>query len=104
MIFVALSESADKGELLLVDGGMCRYHRRKDGIHTIREILILPQFRRKGVGTKLVLEVMGRADGRPIKARCPVKYVEANLFWRAMGFALLEERDGINLWQRPAQG
>lgn len=31
MIFVALSEAAQKGKLLLVDGGMLRFHLRRDG-------------------------------------------------------------------------
>lgn len=36
-----MSEAADKGELILVDGGMCRYHRRRDGVVVVREILVL---------------------------------------------------------------
>ncbi len=35
MIFEALYESAKRGELLLVEGGMCRWHLRRDGVLVI---------------------------------------------------------------------
>lgn len=101
MILVALEEAAQKGELLIVDGGMLRYHRRRDGVHTIRELIVLPQHRRKGIGTRLVMEVICRARGFAARARCPKDYA-ANAFWAALAFTLIEEKDGINLWQRPA--
>lgn len=104
MIFVALEESARKGELLLVDGGMCRYHRRRDGVVVIREILVLPSRRRCGIGRNLVAEVIQVAHGRVVRCKCPEKYAAANQFWRAMGFTLIEQKDGVNLWQRPSQG
>jgi hypothetical protein len=50
MIFVALEEAASKGQLLLIDGGMCRFHKRKDGVTVIREIIVLPTRRKQGVG------------------------------------------------------
>lgn len=105
MIFVALAEAAQRGTLLLVDGGMLRYHRRRDGVYTIREILVLPTHRRRGIGRRLVGEVITRAAHAAVQARCPDRpdYAAANAFWRAMGFALLETREGVNLWQRPRQ-
>lgn len=102
MIFTVLSEAAERGELLLVQDGMCRWHRRRDGVVVIREILVLPLQRRKGLGRSLVAEVLARSHGSAVQARCPVKYHEANQFWAAMGFTLITERQGINLWQRPA--
>ena len=39
MIFETLYESAQRGELLLVNGGMCHWHLRRDGQLTIREII-----------------------------------------------------------------
>ncbi|HEY3281377.1 MAG TPA: GNAT family N-acetyltransferase [Armatimonadota bacterium] len=54
MIFEALSEAADRGELLLVDGGICHYHLRRDGQITIREILVLPERRHQGIGTAML--------------------------------------------------
>jgi GNAT superfamily N-acetyltransferase len=102
MIFTSISESAERGELLLVTDGFCRFHRRRDGVVTIREIIVLPFRRRTGVGRRLIAGVLTASNGSVLRARCPEKYVEANLFWPAMGFTLLETKDGINLWQRPA--
>jgi hypothetical protein len=39
VIFDALWESARRGELLLIDGGFCHWHLRRDGQLTIREII-----------------------------------------------------------------
>lgn len=50
MIFTVLSEAADRGELILVPDGLCRYHRRRDGVVVIHEILVLPFRRRGGIG------------------------------------------------------
>lgn len=102
MIFAVLSEAADRGQLLLVEGGLCRFHRRRDGVVVIRELLVLPARRRQRIGRGLVREVLCRAGNRPVQARCPVAYEAGNAFWKAMAFHLMAEKDGINLWQRPA--
>jgi GNAT superfamily N-acetyltransferase len=98
VIFAALSEAAGKGELLLVAGGMCRFHRRRDGTVTIREILVLPGSRRQGIGRRLIELVRLRCPGATLKARCPVRS-EGNFFWRVLGFVLVETRDDLNLWR-----
>ena len=103
MIFAALDEAASRGELLLVPDGLCRFHRRRDGVVVVREILVLPFRRRTGVGRRLIQDVLARARGSPVQARCPVKYEAANRFWAAMGFTLVSESKGVNLWQRPAR-
>lgn len=102
MIFVALSEAANRGELLLADGGMCRWHLRRDGVVVIREILVLPAARRRGVGRSLLGEVLRRNSGRVLRAKCPAEYESGNAFWAAMGFTKLSTDGGVNLWQRPA--
>lgn len=102
MIFVALSEAAEKGQLILADGGMCRWHRRRDGVVVIREILVLPGRRRRGVGGDMIRQVLAANGGRVVKAKCPQKYESGNAFWAAMAFTLVETKGGINLWQRPA--
>jgi len=102
MIFVALQEAADHGELILVDGGICRFHRRRDGIVTVREILVLPQQRRRGIARAMMVEVFRAAGGSAVQAKCPVAYESGQAFWRAMGFTLMAEKDGISLFQRPA--
>jgi GNAT superfamily N-acetyltransferase len=99
MIFVALDEAARKGELQLMDGGMCRWHLRRDGVVVIREIIVLPGRRRQGVGRRLVEAVQAANPGRTLRAKCPAAY-EANGFWRHMGFALAASEKGANLWER----
>jgi len=101
MLFVALSESADRGQLLLVDGGLCRYHLRKDGAVTIREIIVLPASRGKGIGRALVGAVLRQCPGAVVRARCPADY-PANGFWERMGFQKQPTTGGVNLWERLA--
>ena len=97
MIFAALVEAAGRGELLLVDSGLCRFHRRRDGTTTIREILVLPGASRRGVGRRLV-ESAGRGGGRLV-ARCPAG-CESNGFWAAIGFRLGGTEGRLNVWVR----
>lgn len=106
MIFVALSESADKGELFLVDGGLCRFHLRRDGVVTIKELLVLPHDRRKGVGRALVERVQAKHPASALRATCPAEY-DANRFWEAMGFAIAAYKppDGkLIQWERKPKG
>lgn len=100
MIFVALSEAADRGELILRDGGLCRWYRRKDGVVVIREILVLPDHRRRGIAREMIEKVILQNPGRTLRARCPVKYDSGNAFWKAMGLSLVSEQKGINLWEK----
>jgi GNAT superfamily N-acetyltransferase len=97
VIFAALSESADRGELLLVQDGLCRYRLRRDGTVVVRELLVLPFRRRTGLGSRLVAEVRARHPGRPIEARCPAGYA-SNAFWAALGFTLASAGE-VNLWR-----
>jgi len=100
MIFAALNEAADHGELLLVAGGLCRFHRRRDGTVTLRELLVLPECRRQGIGRSLVEAVVHRHPGARLLARCPVSYA-SNGFWPKVGFRLLHGTEGVNVWARP---
>lgn len=97
MIFAVLSEAADKGELLLVTDGLCRFHLRRDGIVVIRELLVLPFRRGTGVGRRLVGLVRAQYQNYPILAKCPAEY-ESNGFWRHLGFVFGGEINGINSW------
>ena len=54
MIFEPLMESGNRGELILVDGGFCHWHLRRDGQITIREIIVLPERRGQGIGTAIL--------------------------------------------------
>lgn len=89
MIFSALDEAAQKGELLLVEGGLCRFHRRRDGWVSVREIIVLPSRRHDGVGRSLLNCVINRAGRvaniRGLVACCPAD-LPANGFWEQIGF------------------
>ena len=103
MIFESLSAAAEAGELLLVDGGMCHFHRRRDGQVTIREIIVLPGHRRRGIGRQLVEQAS--QGGSSIVARCPADLEAGNAFWGALGFGIQyteKTRAGrtINVWQK----
>jgi GNAT superfamily N-acetyltransferase len=85
MIFEPLLESAKRGELILVDGGFCHWHLRRDGQITIREIIVLPTRRRQGIGAAM-LEQLKRVEGASsIFAKCPHD-LDANRWYYALGF------------------
>lgn len=88
MIFETLQTSAERGELILVDGGMCHWHYRLDGQITIREIIVLPDRQRLGIGTKM-LEILKSKQTGPVNifAKCPVDLV-ANKWYKQKGFTL----------------
>ena len=89
MIFNALHEAAQRGELILIAGGMCRYHLRRDGVLTIREIIVLPYLQGIGFG-RAMLDILKTVSGvRVIRAKCPETLVEANGWYRAMGFEVV---------------
>jgi hypothetical protein len=80
MIFETLYESAKRGELLLVSGGFCHWHLRRDGQLTIREIISL----RPGAGFEM-LEILKRKPATSIFAKCPVD-LDANSRYSRRGF------------------
>lgn len=85
MIFETLCESAGRGELLLVDGGLCHWHLRRDGQLTIREILVTPGRQRRGVGTAMLETLKATPGATSIFAKCPVD-LPANGWYYARGF------------------
>lgn len=81
MIFETLYDSAQRGELLLVDGGMCHWHLRRDGQLTIREIIAT----RRGAGSEM-LDVLRQTPGATsLFAKCPADLV-ANEWYARRGF------------------
>lgn len=100
MIFESLYESAKRGELLLVDGGMCHYHLRRDGQLTIREIIAT----RPGAGSEMLACLLEVPGATSILAKCPAD-LSANGWYRRRWFRLEgveTTRTGrqVNVWRR----
>jgi len=93
MIFEALWESSKKGELILMDGGYCRYHLRRDGQITILEIIS----QRKGAGTEMLekLKSLKEKGATSIFAKCPDNLV-SNGWYLHKGFRLEGEEKTKN--------
>lgn len=86
MIFETLHESAKRGELLLIDGGFCHWHLRRDGQLTIREIIST----QPGAGSAM-LEILKQKGALSIFAKCPAD-LPANDWYARRGF-LLEAKE-----------
>ena len=107
MIFNTLYESSLKGELILIDGGMCRYHLcktpSKKGQITIHEIIVQQEKMNQGIGTLILNQLKQIPEMTSIFAKCPVDY-ESNKWYESRGFVLegTEYTKGgkqINLWR-----
>lgn len=104
MIFETLNESNERGELLLVDGGMCHYHLRRDGQLTIREIIVAKPHQRRGIGRAMLGRLMlDNRTATSLFAKCPAN-LPANGWYKHMFFVLEGEettRTGkrLNLWR-----
>jgi|SRR5262245_10698702 len=99
MLFESLWDSAQHGELILIDSGLCRWHLRADGQITIREIISL----RPGAGTEMLTRLRAVRGATSILARCPVD-LAANGWYRRRGFRLEgteKTRTGreVNVWR-----
>lgn len=106
MIFVILNESARKGELLLVDGGMLRFTIKQNGDITLNEIIVLPSHRRKGIGQSLIQRVIDDYPCSELSGHVPIAYIEANAMYVKLEFTLLRKekaRTGtvMNTWVLP---
>jgi hypothetical protein len=99
VIFETLWESAQRGELMLVDGGLCHWHLRRDKQVTIREIIST----RPGAGSEMLARLK-RVDGAAsIFAKCPAE-LDANEWYARRGFVCEGEevtRSGrtLKLWR-----
>lgn len=86
MIFESLNSAAERGELILVDGGMCHWHLRRDGQLTIREIIVLPDHQGQGVGAAMLDTLRCVPGATSIFAKCPYD-LPANDWYQRRGFA-----------------
>lgn len=105
MIFEGLYESAQKGELICVDGGMLRYHVRRDRQLTIHEVISTRRIGldRGGVGDMLWNQLMRVEGWDCIVARCPAD-LSGNGWYRKHGFVLSKTETtkkgrALNVWR-----
>lgn len=99
MIFETLYDSSKRGELLLIDGGFCHWHLRRDSQLTIREIIST----RAGAGSEMLKTLKTTPGATSIFAKCPSD-LEANDWYTRRGFVLEgteTTRSGrtLNLWR-----
>lgn len=83
--FEKLHEAHQKNELILVDGGMCRWHLRRDKQLTIHEIIS----QRPGAGSEMLTQLKTTPDATSIFAKCPAD-LPSNNWYNRRGFALEE--------------
>jgi len=81
MIFETLYESAQRNELLLIDGGLCHWHLRRDGQLTIREIIST----HKGAGSEMIGLLKRTPGALSLFAKCPAD-LPANGWYARRGF------------------
>lgn len=99
MCFTQLHEAMQRGELILIEGGFCRYHLRIDGQLTIHDILS----NRPGAGSAMLAMLKKVEGARLLLARVP-QHLEANDWYRRRGFELAGEEQTkrgtpLNVWR-----
>lgn len=81
MCFEHLHDSNTRGELILLDGAMCRFHLRRDGQLTIHEIIS----QRPGGGLAMLDRLSCIEYARFLLAKCPAD-LPANAWYARRGF------------------
>lgn len=104
MCFEQLHDSQKRGELLLVEGGMCHWHLRRDGQLTIREILS----NHPGAGSRMLAALKRTPSATRIVAKCPAD-LAANAWYARRDFtctATEQSKTGrkINVWTLDLSG
>lgn len=98
MCFNALYEASKKNELLLIDGGFCNFHIKRDGTLTIYEIIST----RPGAGSQL-LEQLKKFPVQYLLAKCPAE-LPSNKWYAKRGFHLVRveytrvSKKPLNVW------
>jgi len=105
MIFESLNAAARTGELILLDGALCHFHLRRDGQLTICEIIVLPEYQRRGIGREILDALRVTPGATSILAKCPAD-LDSNDWYRHQGFeheATETTRTGrtVNVWRLP---
>lgn len=99
MVFETLYEAAQRGELILIYGGVCRYHIRRDCQLTIYEIIST----RRGAGYEMLGILKQMSGVHSLFAKCPVD-LSANEWYERQGFDLesveiTRTGRGLNCWR-----
>lgn len=96
MILTSLMESVERNELILVEGGICRFYQCKDKSFTIREILSI----KPGAGTEMLNRMI--AMNPPYISALVSQAWDANKWYEKKGFVLereVEKKDRkLNRW------
>src|SRR4051812_13129113 len=92
-------ESSRRGELLLVDGGLCHWHLRRDGQLTIKEIIS----QRPGAGSEMLEHIKRKPGVLSILAKCSAD-LKSNAWYAHKGFVLesveqAKSGRAINVWR-----
>jgi hypothetical protein len=103
MIFDALYESAQRGELLCVAGGFCHWHLctrgAKAGQVTIREIIST----RPGAGQEMLAILRKTPGARCIVAKCPTDLPSNDWYFRrgfrCVGSEITRTGRALNVWR-----
>ncbi len=88
--------STETHEIILLDGARCGYsciESQNDAIY-LRELVIDPDFQHRGIGTRIIRDVIDRAitHGVPVRLRTHIVNRAANLY-RRMGFQETERTE-----------
>lgn len=99
MCFEQLNEARGKGELILLDGGMVRFHLRRNGQLTIHEIIST----RPGRGAEMLERLRQVPGAASILAKCPAD-LPSNEWYERRGFvreATETTKSGrkLNIWR-----
>lgn len=102
MVFESLYKSAELGELMVIDGGLCQWHLRRDDQLTIQVIIAT----KKGAGSKM-LQRLKEKPAKFIFAKCPAD-LEANGWYEKKGFRLIDTSQTktgrlVNHWRMELQ-
>jgi len=99
MVFEILYKASKEKKLILIDGGLCHFNKRKDGQLTILEIISI----KTGAGSKMLEMLKKVSDINLIIAKCPSD-LESNKWWKKRGFTCIREEKTrttgrkINVW------